>query len=126
MMAKKAAMLDQEGEIKEAFRIFDKVGYTVAEIMHSSANFNILPFRYISFVRVIMFITNRKYAFFCIFYRSDCHLAIITPIHWVLTDLVLFQMIMTDNLGTVYSCAVSLSAPTVLYSVTLQTYRRFD
>ena len=67
MMAKKAAMLDQEGEIKEAFRIFDKVGYMVAEIMQSSANFNLLPFLFISFVRVIRFITNRNYAFFCIF-----------------------------------------------------------
>jgi len=31
-------------------------------------NFILLPFLYFSFVRVIKFITNRKYAYFCIYY----------------------------------------------------------
>jgi len=42
-------------------------------------NFNLLPFLYVSFVRVIRFMTNRKYAFILIA-RSDCHLTSITLI----------------------------------------------
>ena len=44
-------------------------------------NINLLLIPYYSFVRVIMFITNRKYNFFCIT-KSDYYLTIITLIHW--------------------------------------------
>jgi len=51
--------------------------------MHSSAKLNLLPFMYLSCVRVIKFITIRKYAFFCM-YKVRLSL-----IHWIKIDLVL-------------------------------------
>ena len=32
---------------------------------------------------MIRFITNRKYAFFCIYFKSACHLTIIILINWI-------------------------------------------
>jgi len=51
-------------------------------------NFELLPFLYFSFVRVLKFITHRKYAFFCIYYvrlSLDNH----NLIHWIQFDHVL-------------------------------------
>jgi len=61
-------------------------------------NFNILPFLYFSLVRVLRFITNMKYAL-CIFMLA-CHMTIITLIHWIKIDNVLFLMIIIDSQGT--------------------------
>jgi len=59
---------------------------------------NLLPFLYISFVRVIRSITNRMCAFFW-FTWADCPLTIITLIHWIKIDHVLLQMTKIDSLG---------------------------
>jgi len=52
-------------------------------------NFNLLPLLYFYVVRVIRFITNRTFSFECTCTRSECHLTIITLIHWIKIDHVL-------------------------------------
>jgi len=51
-------------------------------------NFYLLPFLFFSFVHLIRFITNLKYAT-----RSGCHMTIITLIHWINIDNLLFTVI---------------------------------
>ena len=53
--------------------------------------FNLFPFLYILFVRVIRFITNRKYMYVSfVFSSSDCRQIIITVIHWIRMDNISF------------------------------------
>jgi len=61
---------------------------------------NFLPFLYFSFVYVIRFITNRRSTLSFVFSRSDCHLTIVTVIHWITIDHVLLYMIMIDHWKT--------------------------
>ena len=61
----------------------------------------LLPKRHIFFDLVIRFITNRKYAFFCIFYvRLSADNIILT--FWIKIDHVQLQIIMIDSCGTVH------------------------
>jgi len=64
-------------------------GYTRQNTsIHSSAKLSSPPFLFFSFVRLIRFITNLKYAT-----RSGCHMTIITLIHWINIDNLLFTVI---------------------------------
>jgi len=66
-------------------------------------NLNLFPFLSFSFVFVLRFVTNRLYAFFCIFKVRSLpdNIFLIILIHWIKTEHVLL-MIMNDSWGTVY------------------------
>ena len=51
-------------------------------------NFYLLPFLFFSFVNLIRFITNLKYAT-----RPGCHMTIITLIYWINIDNLLFTVL---------------------------------